>query len=156
MAARCLGHAPTRAETLFNNANLLRIRPAPTATGIGDREDLDFGSVSMVGHNVGPKWKHSAPKDGPRRRFTLDEATSALDNLSDRKVQLALETLMAGRTTIVIAHRLSTIARANRICVLQHGRVVETGTHSELIGNKGAYALLHQVAEHDDDKLDSA
>lgn len=86
----------------------------------------------------------------------LDEATSALDTVAERQVQLALETLMAGRTTIVIAHRLSTIARANRICVLQHGRVVETGTHSELIGNKGAYALLHQVAEHDDDKLDSA
>src|SRR5690554_2078495 len=79
MAARCLGHAPTRAETLFNNANLLRIRPAPTATGIGDREDLDFGSVSMVGHNVGPKWKHSAPKDGPRRRFTILDLRLLLD-----------------------------------------------------------------------------
>lgn len=85
----------------------------------------------------------------------LDEATSALDTVAERKVQLALEALMAGRTTIVIAHRLSTITRADRICVLQYGRIVETGTHGELIGNKGTYALLHQVAE-DDDRLDSA
>ena len=75
----------------------------------------------------------------------LDEATSALDSASERHVQAALETLMQNRTTIVIAHRLSTIEKADRIVVLQKGRIVELGTHRDLLKKMGVYAKLHQI-----------
>ena len=75
----------------------------------------------------------------------LDEATSALDTESERLVQEALERLMKNRTTIVVAHRLSTIANADLICVLQDGRIVERGTHQELISQKGVYRHLVEM-----------
>ena len=75
----------------------------------------------------------------------LDEATSALDSESERLVQQALESLMRGRTSLVIAHRLSTVERADRIVVLEGGRVVQQGSHAELLGRGGLYAKLHAL-----------
>ena len=75
----------------------------------------------------------------------LDEATSALDNESERLVQQALEALMQGRTTLVIAHRLSTVERADRIVVMQNGRIAESGTHRALLADDGIYAQLYKL-----------
>lgn len=75
----------------------------------------------------------------------LDEATSALDSDSERQVQAALSTLMKGRTTLVVAHRLSTIKDADVIYVIGDGRVLESGTHAELLARRGAYARLHDM-----------
>jgi ABC-type multidrug transport system fused ATPase/permease subunit len=74
----------------------------------------------------------------------LDEATSALDTVSEVKVQEALSRLMEGRTTIVIAHRLSTVRNADTIFVLNKGRVVQSGSHSELVEEGGLYRLLYE------------
>ncbi len=82
-------------------------------------------------------------KDAPI--LVLDEATSSLDTESERKVQQALENLMQNRTTIVIAHRLSTIRKADRIVVMKDGRLVEEGSHEELLARGGEYETLHRM-----------
>jgi ATP-binding cassette subfamily B protein len=76
------------------------------------------------------------------RVLVLDEATSALDTATERAVQEAFDALAHGRTTLTIAHRLSTVREADRIAVLDHGRVVESGTHADLVSSDGRYAAL--------------
>ena len=84
-----------------------------------------------------------------RRMLILDEATSSVDTRTEERIQMALDNLMAGRTSFVIAHRLSTIRNADLNLVLREGDIVEQGTHDELLGKGGAYAELYnsQVAE---------
>ncbi len=79
--------------------------------------------------------------------LVLDEATSNLDPESEREVQAALDAVLPGRTAVVIAHRLSTIRSADRICVLEQGRVVESGSHDALLARGGAYARLWRLQE---------
>ncbi|MGB3289242.1 MAG: lipid A export permease/ATP-binding protein MsbA [Burkholderiaceae bacterium] len=88
-------------------------------------------------------------KDAPI--LILDEATSALDNESERQVQASLETLMAGRTTLVIAHRLSTVQKADRIVVMDAGKIVEQGRHEELLELNGLYASLYRMQFREED-----
>ncbi|MGH9457976.1 MAG: ABC transporter ATP-binding protein [Thermoanaerobaculia bacterium] len=93
-------------------------------------------------------------KDSPI--LILDEATSALDTESERLVQQALANLMEGRTTLVIAHRLSTVRRADRILVLESGAVVESGTHDELMAEKGLYRKLYEMQFLEDEAMTEA
>src|SRR5207245_3388361 len=89
------------------------------------------------------------------RILILDEATSSLDTESESLVQDALDRLMKGRTTFVVAHRLSTIQQADRILVLEHGTIVEEGTHEALLERKGLYYHLYtlRLAETSDAKI---
>ncbi len=85
--------------------------------------------------------------------LVLDEATSALDTATERAVQTALDEARRGRTTITIAHRLSTVRYADRIVVLDAGRVVESGTHAELVTRGGRYAGLVAAGDEAEDLL---
>jgi subfamily B ATP-binding cassette protein MsbA len=93
-------------------------------------------------------------KDAPI--LLLDEATSALDNESERQVQAALKRLMQGRTTLVIAHRLSTIVGADLICVMDRGRIVESGKHAQLLARGGLYARLYETQFAPEELADEA
>jgi subfamily B ATP-binding cassette protein MsbA len=91
-------------------------------------------------------------KDAPI--LILDEATASLDNRAEREVQMAIQTLEKGRTTVVIAHRLSTVRDADVIVVMSGGRVVEQGTHDELLAKNGEYSRLHALQFRESEKSD--
>jgi subfamily B ATP-binding cassette protein MsbA len=130
-----------------------RVIDALEAANLGAlMKELPEGIDSMIGDNGnrlsgGQRQRlaiaRAIYKDAPI--LILDEATSALDSESERQVQDALDRLMAGRTTLVIAHRLSTIEHADRIVVLDHGQIVENGSHEDLIKKDGLYANLHRI-----------
>jgi ATP-binding cassette, subfamily B, bacterial MsbA len=138
---------------LSDAADPEQVRAALRAANLLDFVDaLPRGVETPIGHNGerlsgGQRQRlaiaRAIYKDAPI--LILDEATSALDSESERLVQQALETLMRGRTSLVIAHRLSTIERADRIVALDAGRVVEQGTHAQLIAHGGLYARLHAL-----------
>ncbi len=132
------------AATAANALDFIRALPEGFDSVIGEN-----GSRLSGGQRQRIAIARAILKDAPI--LILDEATSALDNESERLVQAALETLMRGRTTLVIAHRLSTVERADRIVVMQNGRIAETGTHRELLNHDGVYAQLYklQFAESD-------
>jgi subfamily B ATP-binding cassette protein MsbA len=121
------------------NANeFVRQLPEGAHSGIGAR-----GGRLSGGQRQRLAIARAILKDAPI--LILDEATAALDTESERLVQDALDKLMPDRTTLVIAHRLSTIEHADQVLVLDHGRLVESGRHAELLARGGLYAHLHRM-----------
>lgn len=147
----CLGHDPDpeRIQASLQAANLW-----------AHVSQMPLGMDTLLGHNA------SQLSGGQRQRLAiaravyknapiliLDEATSALDNESERLVQDALQQLMHGRTTLIVAHRLSTIEHADKVVVMERGRIVEQGAPTQLLAQGGAYARLHHRGEWASDPL---
>jgi len=138
---------------LGQNPDRDRVLECLLAANLGDfLQTLPNHMDTLVGHNA------STMSGGQRQRLAiaramyknapiliLDEATSALDNESERMVQDALQKLQQGRTTLVIAHRLSTIENADRIVVMDAGRIIESGTHASLLNHSGVYASMYRM-----------
>ena len=168
-AVRCRARAEEKlrlAQTEFRMPPLLtdaEIEDAARAAHIHDLiTSLPDGYDTVVGarghrFSGGEKQRMAIARTLLRdpRILVLDEATSALDNDTERAVQQALDNARAGRTTITIAHRLSTVRDADEIVVLDHGRIIERGTHDALVARGGKYAALARrdgrtLAEHTD------
>ncbi len=138
--------SPGRLEKAVQAAHVeefLRDLPDGLETMVGDR-----GVLLSGGQRQRISIARALLKDAPI--LILDEATSALDTESERHIQAALENLMSSRTTFVIAHRLSTVENVDRILVMDDGRIIETGTHAELLAAGGHYAALYRLQFRDD------
>ena len=127
--------------------DFVRELPAGLDTPVGER-----GSLLSGGQRQRVAIGRALLKDAPI--LILDEATSALDTQSERRIQDALSHLMQNRTTLVIAHRLSTVEGADRIIVLDAGRIVESGSHAELLSRGGHYAALYRMQFADESPRD--
>jgi subfamily B ATP-binding cassette protein MsbA len=127
-----------RAAEAAHILEFVRDQPQGLDTVVGDR-----GMLLSGGQRQRIAIARALLKDAPI--LILDEATSALDTEAERYIQAALAQLVRNRTTFVIAHRLSTVEQADRIIVLDGGRIVEHGTHAQLLAHGGLYAQLHQL-----------
>jgi ATP-binding cassette, subfamily B, bacterial MsbA len=139
IAFNAIGKSTAQVEAAANAANVMEFvnqQPQGFDTMLTDR-----GQNFSGGQRQRISIARALLKDSPV--LILDEATAALDNESERRVQQELAVLMLGRTTLVIAHRLSTVESADRIIVLDQGRIVEMGAHQELLARGGLYAALH-------------